>query len=85
MSCFLGLPYWGGGGVLGTHLVGTPDLNGPFPTASLWDGRCCVLYRSCISGLRLWSSGGGANGRGCTYQCGWACTTLRSVVFLLSS
>ena len=30
-------------GFLGTHSPGTPDLGGPFPVASLWDGRCCVL------------------------------------------
>ena len=30
--------------VSGTHLPGTPELSGPFPSASLWDGRCCVLY-----------------------------------------
>ena len=68
-------------GFLGAHLPGSPDLSAPFSAASLW-GRCCVLYPSCTSGLLLWSSGGGASGRGCTYQCGWTCSILRSVVFL---
>ena len=31
-------------GFPGTHSPGTPDLGGPFPVASLWDGRCFVLY-----------------------------------------
>ena len=26
-------------GFLGTHTPGTLDLGGPFPVASLWDGR----------------------------------------------
>ena len=55
--------------ILGTHLPETPDLSGPFPTASLWDDRCCVLYPACISGLPLWSSGGGVSGKGCNFQC----------------
>ena len=70
-------------GFLGTHSPGTPDLGGPFPVASLWDGRCCVLYPSCISGLPLWSSGGDVSGKGCTFRYGWASDTLKSVVFLL--
>ena len=52
--------------------IGTPDLSGSFSAAFLWEGRCCVLYPSCISGLPLWSSGGGVSGRGCTFSCGWA-------------
>ena len=52
-------------GFLGTHSPGTPDSGGPFPVASLWDGRYCVLYPSCTSGLTLWSSGGDMCGKGC--------------------
>ena len=69
-------------GFLGTHSPGTLDLGGPFPVASLWDGRCFVLYPACISGLPLWSSGGDVSGKGCTFRCGWVSDTLRSVVFL---
>ena len=54
---------------LGTHLPGTPDLGGPFPVASLWDGRCFVLNPACISGLPLWSSGSDVSGKGCTFRC----------------
>ena len=52
-------------GCLGTHSPGTPNLGGPFPVASLWDGRCYVLYPSCISRLPLWSPGGDVRGKGC--------------------
>ena len=70
-------------GFLGTDSPGTPDLGGPFPVASLWNGRCCVLYPSYISGLSLWSLGGDVSGNGCTFRCGWVSDTLKSVVFLL--
>ena len=65
-------------GFPGTHSPGTPDLGGPIPVASLWDDRCFVLYPACISGLPLWSSGGDASGKGCTFRCGWVSDTLRS-------
>ena len=54
-------------GFLGTCSPGTPDIGGPFPVASLWDGRCCVLYPLCTSGL---PSGGDVSGKGCTFWCG---------------
>ena len=58
-------------GFLGTHSAGTPDLSGPFPVASLWDGRCCMLYHACIPGLPLWPSWGDVSGKGCTFRCGY--------------
>ena len=69
--------------VSGNLLHRTPDLGGPFPVAFLWDGKSCVLYPSCISGFPSWSLGGDATGKGCTFWCGWASDTLRSVVFFL--
>ena len=70
-------------GSLGTHSPGTPGLDGPSPVESLRGGRCYVLGPSCISGLPWWPSGGGVSGKGCTFRCGWASNTPRSVVFFL--
>ena len=67
----------------GAHLPGTPDSGDPFLVAPLCDGRCCVLCTSCLLGLPLWSFGGDVSGRGCTSQCGWACSTLKLAVPLV--
>ena len=49
------------GGLLGSS---SPCfLVSQFSVATLWDGKCCMLYRSCISGLLLWSSSGGVSGK----------------------
>ena len=38
-------------GLLGTHSPGASDSGDPFPYASLWDCRCCVLCPPCTWGL----------------------------------